>query len=369
MSVDVTVKLNNTKHDLHGNNDDEAALTVRTLSLTKVFPANKISSLLKLNSHGEVKVAVDNLNMKVPRGAVYGYLGPNGAGKTTTIRMLVGLLKPTRGTASICGHTIHDDLRGAQQHMGYMPDIISKFPPMKAVEFLTLFGELSGLNNGTARRRALDLLSWGNLDDATTLNTKVNKWSAGMQRKLLLIQAMLHNPDVLLLDEPTANLDPVARRELIELLKRVTNGDAADAGDRGWRTTVFLSSHDLQEVEEVATHLGFLNRGVLVAEDTKEKMRKAIGAATTGAPTFRITGENLMEVAKQVEDKLQAKLVNLSNTELTVATKHGDKLLSYLAEVAQSNPEVKVTNMTQKEDSLEEIFLKLARLTPQKEWR
>jgi ABC-type multidrug transport system ATPase subunit len=112
--------------DIDGNSSSSSI--IKTLSLTKISPNGKLRSLLTFSSNGNGRVAVDDLNLAVPRGAVYGYLGPNGAGKTTTIKMLAGLPRPTRGTASICGHTIHDDLKGAQKHLGYVPDTVHRSP-------------------------------------------------------------------------------------------------------------------------------------------------------------------------------------------------------------------------------------------------
>nr|MDO8099279.1 ATP-binding cassette domain-containing protein [Candidatus Njordarchaeota archaeon] len=140
--------------------DSATTAPIRTLNLTKVF-----KRMLPTGGKSGATVAVSNLNLTVPMGAIYGFLGPNGAGKTTTIRMLVGLLQPTSGTASVCGHSIREDMRGAQNHMGYMPDAIRKFPSIRALDFLVLFGGLSGVERETAMKRGRDLLSWAGLDE------------------------------------------------------------------------------------------------------------------------------------------------------------------------------------------------------------
>jgi len=332
---------------------------IKTLSLTKVF---KTKITLQMLGGAREKIAVDRLNITVPKKTIYGFLGPNGAGKTTTIRMLVGLIKPTSGTASICGHTIDDDLHGAQKCIGYMPDAV-RFPSMKSVSLLELLGEYTGLERTQARRNALELLSWAGLDDHNTLNTKINKWSAGMQRKFLFIQAMLHKPEVLILDEPTANLDPVARRNLIDLLKRAVAGDP----DKSWRPTVLVSSHDLPEVQEVSTIIGFLNHGELIAEGTQDFLRKAINEATGGgATTFIVTGAGLGKIVKDIQDKLGAIVSGVSDTQLTVSTKRSTTLFKDLANIAGKHPDVSIMNMAQEEESLESIFLKLGKLTKTK---
>jgi len=320
---------------------------LRTLGLTKMFGGGLF------HRKGKRVVAVNNLNMTVPSRAIYGFLGPNGAGKTTTIRMLVGLLQPTSGAASVCGHSIRDDMRGAQGHIGYVPDN-TKFPSMRAQEFLTFFGEMAGVSRSTAISRSRELLAWAGLDDKTTLETKVPKWSAGMQRKLLVAQALVHQPDVLILDEPTANLDPVARRSLINLLKR------AAAGGR----TVLLSSHDLPEVQEVCTHMGFIRRGVLVAEGSKSELFKSIGRlATDRTPVFIVSGRGMREVAKWVEKKLDAKITELQDDRMEVSTKSGERLFKTLADAVENIGGSAVTDMMEKEDTLEDVFLRLSKTT------
>jgi ABC-2 type transport system ATP-binding protein len=331
---------------------------LRTLGLTKVF---KTKIAVQFLGGARENTAVDHLNITTPKNAIYGFLGPNGAGKTTTIRMIVGLIKPTSGTASICGHTIHDDLRGAQRCIGYMPDAV-RLPSMKAVALLEILGEYAGLKRAQARRNALEMLSWAGLDDQGTLNTKVSRWSAGMQRKLLFIQAMLHKPDVLILDEPTANLDPVARRSLIDLLKRAAQGDS----DKSWHPTIMISSHDLPEVQEVSTVIGFLSHGTLIAEGTQEALRKAITEATDGgATTFTVTGNGLDKIVEDVKDRLGS-VSGVSDTKFTVTTKHSNTLFKELAIIGEKHPDVSITNLVQEEDSLESIFIKLEKMTKTK---
>nr|MDO8099649.1 ABC transporter ATP-binding protein [Candidatus Njordarchaeota archaeon] len=330
--------------------DCDAATTapIRTLNLTKVF-----KRILPVGGKSGTVVAVNDLNLTVPQRSIYGFLGPNGAGKTTTIRMLVGLLLPTSGTASVCGHSIREDVRGAQKHIGYVPDS-TKFPSMRAREFLTFFGEVAGITRSTAISRSKELLTWAGLDDKTTLETKVPRWSAGMQRKLLVAQAMIHQPDVLVLDEPTANLDPVARRSLINLLKRVA------AGGR----IVLLSSHDLPEVQEVCTHMGFIRHGDLVAEGSKSELFKSIGRlATDRTATFIVSGRGMKDIAKWVEKKLGAKITELQDDRMEVSTKSGERLFKVLADAVENIGGSAVTDMTEKEDTLEDVFLRLSKTT------
>jgi ABC-2 type transport system ATP-binding protein len=208
------------------------------------------------------------------------------------------------------------------------------------------------------------MLSWAGLDERNALDTKVNRWSAGMQRKLLFIQAMLHKPEALILDEPTANLDPVARRELIDLLKRAVGGDL----DGGWRTTVLISSHDLPEVQEISTMIGFLSHGELIAEDTQESLRSALSrAANTGATTFVVSGTNLAKIVNEIRDRLDATVSTTPHGKLTVTTKHANGFFNAVASVVANHPDVTIIDMSQEEEDLESIFLKLEKLTRSRE--
>ncbi|GKZ15063.1 multidrug ABC transporter ATP-binding protein [Haladaptatus sp. W1] len=199
---------------------------------------------------------VSNLELTVPSESVYGFLGPNGAGKTTTMRMLTTLTPPTSGTARVAGHSIADR-DAVVPHIGYMPEEPPLYDELTAREQLQY---IAGLRNVEADDRIETLLRrFDLLDDA---DERVGTYSKGMKQKTALIQTVLHEPDVVFLDEPTSGLDPRAARTVRELISELT----ADG------MTVFLSTHILPVVEELADTVGVLYDGSLVAEDSPERL-------------------------------------------------------------------------------------------------
>ena len=200
--------------------------------------------------------AVDQLQLSVPDGTVYGFLGPNGAGKTTTMQMLTGLTTPTSGSATVAGVPVtgRDALR---QHIGYLPEEPPLYEQATGYEQLEYIAGLRDLPEQQTHDRIDELLTRLDLspDDAAT---RIADYSKGMRQKVAYIQAVLHNPDVAFLDEPTSGLDPRAARTIRELIAELT--------DQG--TTVFLSTHILPVVEAVADTVGILYKGQLVAEDS-----------------------------------------------------------------------------------------------------
>jgi ABC-2 type transport system ATP-binding protein len=208
--------------------------------------------------YGET-LAVNELDLSIPEGVVYGFLGPNGAGKTTTMRMLTGLTRPTTGTGSVAGVSItdRDDLRS---HIGYLPEEPPLYEQATAEEQLDYVAGLRDLPEGPTRERIDALLD--ELDLMADVTTRIADYSKGMRQKTAYIQAVLHDPDVVFLDEPTSGLDPRAARTIREMIT-----DLADAG-----ATVFLSTHILPVVEEVADTVGILYDGQLIAEDSPDAL-------------------------------------------------------------------------------------------------
>jgi ABC-2 type transport system ATP-binding protein len=202
--------------------------------------------------------AVDGIDLTVDEGTVFGFLGPNGAGKTTTMRMLAGLTPPTSGTAEVAGVPVADR-DGLRERIGYLPEEPPLFEEVTAYEQLDYVAGLRNLG-ADAERRGNELLD--RLDLAADANQRIDGFSKGMRQKTAFVQAVLHDPEVVFLDEPTAGLDPRAARTLRETI--------AGMADRG--TTVFLSTHILPVVEELADEVGVLYDGRLVAQATPEAL-------------------------------------------------------------------------------------------------
>ena len=218
----------------------ESDPAIRTRELTKHF--------------GDVR-AVESLELEVRPGEVFGFLGPNGAGKTTTIRMLLDFLRPTRGTASVLGGTAAN--LEVRRRLGYLPADLHVDPRYTGNDVFALFGSLRG---GIDKAHLTTLLDRFELDPTRPFRDL----STGNRRKIGIVQAFAHRPDLLILDEPTSGLDPLLQQEFLRLVREVVA-----AG-----TTVFLSSHVLHEVERVADRVGILRRGQLVAVADVDELRR-----------------------------------------------------------------------------------------------
>jgi ABC-2 type transport system ATP-binding protein len=207
-------------------------------------------------------LAVDELSLEVPRGAVYGLLGPNGAGKTTTIRMIMRIIAPDAGEVLLDGRPVDDDRR---RLIGYLPEERGLYRKMKVLEHLVYLGTIRGVSPGESRKRASGWLERLELADWAT--HKVEDLSKGMQQKMQLIGTLLHRPRLLILDEPFSGLDPLNTRTLKDLLLAM----AADG------VTVVLSTHVLPQVDEMCTHICLINRARAILSGTLEEIRAEYG--------------------------------------------------------------------------------------------
>jgi ABC-2 type transport system ATP-binding protein len=208
--------------------------------------------------------AVDRIDLRVERGTFYGFLGPNGAGKSTTIKMLTGLLAPTKGDILVLGRNMrdHSDALDAKKHVGVIAENLSLFDNLTAREYLTFVGRMYLLDRETIRGRSEELLTLLGLADEHKKLTL--EYSHGMKKKLALAAALLPNPDLLFLDEPFEGVDAVTSRVIRDLL----SGYVA----RG--STVFLTSHVLEIVEKLCTHVGIIVKGALVEQTSMDELRR-----------------------------------------------------------------------------------------------
>ena len=207
------------------------------------------------------KIAVDNVSLQVQGGEVFGFLGPNGAGKTTTIKMIVGLLQPTSGTVHVAGVDIQAQPLIAKASCGYVPDTPNLYAKLTARELLRFVGDLYNLDRRQVAQRTEELLRV--LDLTTAADDTVDSYSHGMQQKASLASALMHDPRVLVLDEPTVGLDPKSARLIKDLLRQMADRGAA----------VFLSTHILEIAERMCDRIGIINKGQLVAVGTMTELR------------------------------------------------------------------------------------------------
>src|SRR5215207_6714371 len=231
--------------------------------------------------------ALDRLTLKLERGDVYGFIGPNGAGKTTTMRILATLLTPTWGEASVCGYSIYNGAKDIRRVIGYMPDFFGVYDDMKVIEYLEFFAAAYRIKGPERRKKCdqvLELVDLGYKRDAL-----VTSLSRGMTQRLGLARVLLHEPQVLLLDEPASGLDPRARIEMRGLLKELRN----------MRKTILVSSHILPELADICNKIGIIERGKLLFDgDVASAIRKVRGNFVF---TVSVGPERNDEAAKRIE--------------------------------------------------------------------
>src|ERR1700757_4338409 len=236
-------------------------------------------------------VAVDGISFEVAKGQIVGFLGPNGAGKTTTMRMLTCFLPPTSGRATVAGFDVLEKPLEVKRRIGYLPETPPLYPEMRTVEYLTFVGKIKGLRGPELAKRTdfvLDRCAIREVKDKV-----LGKLSKGYRQRVGLAQAIIHNPDVLILDEPTAGLDPKQINETRDLIKSL-------AGDH----TIILSTHILPEVEQTCEQVIIINKGKLVATDSVRNLQaRARGAESI---VLEVAGRNGAIDAPVVQERLQS---------------------------------------------------------------
>lgn len=243
---------------------------------------NTLSPLIEsrelVKKYGE-KIAVDGVSFEVAAGEIFGFLGPNGAGKTTTIKMIVGLLKPTSGSVRVAGFDVQSEPLLAKASCGYVPDEPNLYPKLSGRELLRFVGSLYRLPPEQVRRRTDELLRLFELAQAG--DDTIDSYSHGMQQKTALAAALVHDPRVLVLDEPTVGLDPRSARLIKDLLRQMADRGAA----------VFLSTHILEIAERMCDRIGIINQGRLIAVGTMDQLRSLSAGQTSLEDIFlNLTG-------------------------------------------------------------------------------
>jgi ABC-2 type transport system ATP-binding protein len=295
--------------------------------------------------------AVDHISFEVAKGQIVGFLGPNGAGKTTTMRMLTCFLTPTSGSATVAGFDVLEQPLEVKKRIGYLPETPPLYPEMETGEYLTFVGKLKGLSGAELRKRVDYVCDRCAVADVK--NKQLGKLSKGYRQRVGLAQAIIHNPDVLILDEPTAGLDPKQINETRDLIKSL-------GGDH----TIILSTHILPEVEQTCEQVLIINKGKLVATDSVHNLQnRARGAESVivevsgrnGSLDFAVVQQRLEQVAgvSRVVVKQSRDNYNSFEVESRKGFVRGD-LARAVVESGWDLNELRPTAM-----SLEEIFLQL----------
>lgn len=301
----------------------------------------KVRSLKK--TYGRVQ-ALQGLDMDVPAGAVYGFIGQNGAGKTTTLRILAGLLAPDGGTAEVAGLEIGAHPRALREVVGYMPDFFGVYDDLRVGEYLLFYAAAYGIRGPRAFKLRDDLLELVELGEKR--EAFVDTLSRGMQQRLCLARALIHDPRVLLLDEPASGLDPLARVEMREILKELCK----------LGKTILISSHILSELADLCTHIGMITEGRLVRQGTLAELLNGTPVQTiilrchgpAEAAEKLLAGWPGVEVLRSLPGQVEFRLAG--------GPPQAAELLREL--VLRGVP---VTHFAQEEQSLEDTFVQLAR--------
>ena len=294
-----------------------------------------IQGLTKTYGAGDEKVtSVAGLDLNVGAGEVFGLLGPNGAGKTTTIKMLAGLVFPTAGTVRLLGSSI-DDVR-LKARIGYLPETIGLNTFMRAAEYLDFHARLHGMEARQRRQRVAEVLEQTGL--ATNADSRVRNFSRGMLQRIGLAQAILNEPELLLLDEPASTLDPIGRRELREIIIGLR--------DRG--ATVFINSHLLSEVEMICGSIGIMSRGRLIRVDRLE-------AIVQHVRLVEVRADGLSAEAEAAIARLATKVDRHGDGHFTAALESEDDLGRLAELIAASGAALK--EFTPRNVTLEAAFL------------
>ncbi len=215
--------------------------------------------------------AISNLNFEAEQGEVVGFLGPNGAGKTTTIRILTGYMPPTDGTATVAGYDVVNESLEVRRRVGYLPETVPLYTDMSTIDYLQFMADLRHIPN--SKDRAHEALNMVGLESRA--ESYIGSLSKGMRQRVGLAQALIHQPEVLILDEPTIGLDPAQVVEVRNVIK-----------DIGKQRTVLLSTHILSEAQQICDRVLIINKGKIVAEDTPENLQ----ARLTGSERVRAIG-------------------------------------------------------------------------------
>ena len=287
--------------------------------------------------------AVDGLDLDILRGEIYGFLGPNGAGKTTTVRMLCTLLAPTSGRAVVAGYNVVEHPGEVRLRIGAALQEVALDPRQTGRELLRLQGRLYGLSKAVTERRLDELGKLVDLGDA--LDRRIGTYSGGMRRRLDLAAALVHNPEVLFLDEPTTGLDPMSRTRVWDEVRRLNE----ELG-----VTIFLTTQYLEEADALAHRVGILNAGRLVAEGTPAELKRRVG---NDVIISRLDGDAAaVRSAVGAVDGVEA--VEAHGNELVVTATNGAASIGPVA-VALDGCGVPVRDLTLRTPTLDDVFLEL----------
>jgi ABC-2 type transport system ATP-binding protein len=316
--------------------------STRTRARTTSAPLPAITARGLTRRYGEV-TAVDGLDLTIERGEIYGLLGPNGAGKSTTVKMLCTLLSPTGGQAEVAGFDIAAQAQAVRLRIGVALQDVALDPKQTGLELLRLQGQLYGLQRDEIDQRLVELRALVDLGDA--LERRIQTYSGGMRRRLDLAAALVHNPEVLFLDEPTTGLDPLSRASVWQEVQRLNDQLGM---------TILLTTQYLEEADELADRVGIVDTGRIVAEGTPAELKRSIG---TDVVVARIDGD--VDSARTALDGVYGVVgVEGRDHELTISVDDGSSAIGPIA-IALHSASIRVRDLTLRTPTLDDVFLEL----------
>lgn len=287
--------------------------------------------------------AVDNINLEVNKGEVYGLLGPNGAGKSTTINMISGLLSPTSGEIFILNKKINKHSKALKKQIGIVPQEIAIYEDLTALENVMFFGSIYGLKGKTLKEKAMNALEFVGLADKS--KTFPSKYSGGMKRRLNIACALVHEPKIVIMDEPTVGIDPQSRNHILESIKTLNK--------KG--TTIIYTSHYMEEVEAICTKISIMDNGKIIAEGTKDELKSNFKNINKLILKIENTTSMDMNKLKEIDG---VEKVELNNNILEISNKIESNSLDEIL-MTLINNKVSIRSIEKTNVDLETVFLNL----------
>lgn len=293
-------------------------------------------------SYGNFK-AVNGLNLEISKGEIFGFIGPNGAGKSTTMKIIAGLMSPDAGKVKVGGIDVIKNNKKLKEKIGYMPDFFGAYDNLKAIEYLEFYGSIYGILGKEARKLGMDLLELVNLKDK--YNSDVNGLSRGMKQRLCLARCLVHNPELLILDEPASGMDPRARFEMKGILKNLK-----DMGK-----TVIVSSHILPELGEICSKIGIIEKGKMICTGTVDEIMLEVSGNT---PININVLDKIEEAVKVLKEIPYVGKTKINGNIIDCYFKGSDKEISKILKTLINN-NIPVVTLNKSIGNLEDIFMKI----------
>jgi ABC-2 type transport system ATP-binding protein len=309
---------------------------IATYQLTKVFP-------------GDVR-AVDGIDFEVNAGEIFAFLGPNGAGKTTTIKMLNTLIRPTSGTATVAGFDIVKNSAEVRQHIGYVAQDVGVDEHATGRENLTLYGHFYRLDSKTIKQRVKEIFELVDLTGSE--DRMVSTYSGGMRKRLDLAMGLIHEPEVIFMDEPTTGLDPQTRVHIWDYIRNLTKHVGV---------TTFLTTHYMEEADRLADHIAIIDRGKIIAMGTSDELKRSIGGDVVTLSPCVDKDDECQEFIRRTEAVLSGKPfvtgTKATDGELAVYVNDGGSAIPSIMQLLSSQG-IEVKRISMARPSLDDVFLK-----------